>query len=398
MHKHLEKQLNKFTTDGVVDCPALLRAVSDYYTAIDRERSLRDRSLGLMSEELLALNQRIQAQGEARFRSVFDQAADALLVADTEDRISRCNQAAAILLGCTQQALVGEPMGRFLRGPSDEGEREVWRVDGVAVPVEVRRQRLQLGDDADLLYNLRDISERQQVERERAAFIERLARSNAELERFAYIASHDLQEPLRTIISFTGLLQRRLEPVLDEVTRDYLNFVLDGSTRMRDMIGGLLELSRLDGAPPQAVSTPLVALMEEVQKELGAAIESAGARLRYEALPVVFADPRLVKRVLLNLVGNALKFRGDAEPQIDVTTQPSSTEWCISVRDNGLGIAPEHRQHVFQLFRRLHTTDQFPGTGMGLAICERIVTAHGGRIWVEPNQGIGSIFRFTLPR
>ena len=261
----------------------------------------------------------------------------------------------------------------------------------------MRRTPLSADDGGGALYNLRDISERQAAERERAAFIERLARSNTELERFAYIASHDLQEPLRSIISFSGLLQRRLEPVLDADSRDYLRFVIDGSTRLREMVRGLLELSRLDGEPPQRRPVALAALMEEARLELSAALAASGATLTVGVLPVIEADAQQIKRVLINLIGNAIKFHGAAPPRVEISAAREDGHWQIAVRDHGIGIAPEHQAEVFQVFRRLHTLDEYPGTGMGLAICQRIVHAHGGRIAVEAPVDGGSRFQFTLP-
>ena len=397
MHKHLERQVQRATRDGVLDVPMLLASVGSYYQELDRERTLRDRSLGLMSEELLTLNQRIRAQGEARFRSVFEQAGDGLIVVDAQDRVGRCNAAAAAMLASTPKALHLQPIGRFLPGFDREGEREAYRMDGTTLPVEVRRTPLSADDGGGALYNLRDISERQAAERERAAFIERLARSNTELERFAYIASHDLQEPLRSIISFSGLLQRRLEPVLDADSRDYLRFVIDGSTRLREMVRGLLELSRLDGEPPQRRPVALAALMEEARLELSAALAASGATLTVGVLPVIEADAQQIKRVLINLIGNAIKFHGAAPPRVEISAAREDGHWQIAVRDHGIGIAPEHQAEVFQVFRRLHTLDEYPGTGMGLAICQRIVHAHGGRIAVEAPVDGGSRFQFTLP-
>lgn len=398
MHKHLEKQLAQATSSEGVDLPRLLAAISDYYQAMDRERSLRARSLELMSQELLALNQRIRQQGEARFRGVFEQAADALLLADAQDQISRSNTAAAALLGLPASVLTGQSMSAFLPGPVREGEQEVLRADGTRVPVEIRRTPLQLDDDTGALYSLRDISERQRVERERAAFTERLTRSNAELERFAYIASHDLQEPLRSIISFSGLLERRLQALLDDDTQTYLRFIIDGGTRMHEMIRGLLELSRLDGQAPQPLATDLAAVTASVCLEQADAITSAGAVIHTGPLPTVTVDPVQMRQVLSNLVGNALKFRGEATPQIDIRAQIETAGWHLVVADNGPGIAAEYRQEVFQLFRRLHAADRYPGTGMGLAICQRIVNAHGGRIWVEDSATGGAAFHILLPQ
>lgn len=400
MHRHLERQIARATgRDGVLDPEALFASIGSYYESLDRERALSDRSLGLMSDELLALNRQIREQGEARFRSVFEQAGDALLVADAEDRISRGNPAAAELLGASPEELLGAPVTRFLPAGPREGEAQVQRCDGSLVAVEIRRTPLLTEGRAGTLYSLRDISERQRLERERAAFTERLARSNAELERFAYIASHDLQEPLRSVVSFATLLQRRLTPVLDDEAREYLQFVIDGSDRMNRMVRGLLELSRLDGAPLQLRPLPLAPLLEELRLELSSAIETAGAQLELDATATVLADPQQLRRVLLNLIGNALKFRGEARPLIRVLAQDGGDHWQLQVCDNGIGIDPRHRAEVFQVFRRLHTAEQFPGTGMGLAICERIVVAHGGRIWVEgAGNGGGSRFCLTLQK
>lgn len=400
MHRHLQRQIARATgRDGVLDPEALFASISSYYESLDRERAQSDRSLGLMSDELLALNRQIRAQGEARFRSVFEQAGDALLVADAEDRISRGNPAAAALLGATPEELLGAPVTRFLPAGPREGEAQALRRDGHTVAVEIRRTPLLVEGSTGTLYSLRDISERQRQERERVAFTERLARSNAELERFAYIASHDLQEPLRSVVSFATLLQRRMAPVLDDETREYLQFVIDGSQRMNQMVRGLLELSRLDGAPLQLRPVPLAPLLEELRLELSSAVETAGAQLQLETTATVLADPQQLRRVLLNLLGNALKFRAEAPPRIRVLTQDCGGHWQLQVCDNGIGIDPQHRAEVFQVFRRLHTAEQFPGTGMGLAICERIVGAHGGRIWVEgAGDGGGSRFCLTLQK
>lgn len=398
MHKHLERQIARCSTGGALDTDALLAAISDYYGTLDRERALRDRSLGLMSEELLALNARIERQGEARFRSVFEQAGDALLVTDAEDRVSRSNPAAAALLGTTPREIADIPVSRFLPDAPHEGECRAQRLDGSTVAVEIRRTPLSMEGSTGMLYSLRDISGRQRLEQERAAFTERLARSNAELERFAYIASHDLQEPLRTVVSFAALLQRRLAAVLDAETSEYLQFVIDGSSRMNQMVRGLLELSRLDGAPLQLRPVPLEPLLDELRLELTSAIETSGARLEVQAAATVHADPQQLRRVLLNLIGNALKFRGEDAPQIRVQAVDCGEHWQVEVCDNGIGIDPKHQAEVFQVFRRLHTAEQFPGTGMGLAICERIVRAHGGRIWVESAGSRGSRFCLTLQK
>ncbi|HEX8199856.1 MAG TPA: ATP-binding protein, partial [Isosphaeraceae bacterium] len=226
---------------------------------------------------------------------------------------------------------------------------------------------------------------------------EELARSNAELEQFAYVASHDLQEPLRVVGSFTQLLAQRYQGKLDAKADRYINFAVDGCQRMQRLIQDLLEYARITtrGRPPEPVDCQ--AVLARTLVDLGPAIAQAGATVTHDPLPTVAADPTQLGQVLLNLLGNALKFRSEAPPAVHVSARRLGPDWLVCVRDNGIGIDPQFAEQIFVIFQRLHGRDAYPGTGIGLALCKKIVERHGGRIWVESEPGAGSRFCFTLP-
>ena len=235
-------------------------------------------------------------------------------------------------------------------------------------------------------------------DRARLQLITELERSNKELEQFAYVASHDLQEPLRMVSSYTELLERRYGDKLDDKGRTFINFAVDGAVRMQRLINDLLEFSRVStrGKPMQPVDVNRV--LGAVRANLSVAIREAGALVTNEALPTVVADETQLVQLLQNLVGNAIKFRGGERPLVHVSAQPGGTECVFAVRDNGIGIAPEYFERIFVIFQRLHARGEYPGTGIGLAVCRRIVERHGGRIWVESAPGQGSTFYFALPK
>jgi len=230
------------------------------------------------------------------------------------------------------------------------------------------------------------------------ATVAELARSNAELEQFAYVSSHDLQEPLRTISTFTELLGRKFQGRLDDDAREYLGFVQEGVRRMHDLITALLTYSlvAVPSAPPAEIDMGEV--FDATLQQMRAAMEAAGASVTRGPLPRLEADPVQIGQLFQNLLGNALKFAGDRTPEVRVEAQPTDRgHWEFSVQDNGIGIPPEHQRRIFLLFKRLHQGSEYPGTGLGLAICKKIVERHGGRIWVESAPGRGSTFRFVLP-
>ena len=224
-----------------------------------------------------------------------------------------------------------------------------------------------------------------------------LSRSNRELEQFAYIASHDLQEPLRKVAGFTRLLQRRYKGRLDERADEYIAFAADGATRMQALITDLLAFSRVGRPvkPPELV--PLDDVLADALERLRAAIEETDATIEADGLPIVPGEPGLLALVFQNLVGNALKFHNQAKPHVRIGSERQGQEWLIWCADNGIGIDPEYRERIFVIFQRLQPRERSAGTGIGLAICRKIIEYHGGRIWVEPVAGGGSRFQFTLP-
>ncbi|HEY2647327.1 MAG TPA: CHASE3 domain-containing protein [Candidatus Acidoferrales bacterium] len=223
-----------------------------------------------------------------------------------------------------------------------------------------------------------------------------LARSNSELQQFAYVASHDLQEPLRMVASFTQLLAKRYGEKLDDDAREFINYAVDGATRMQTLISDLLNYSRVGTQGKPLVPTDCEALFKRVLESLQFTIDESGATILCDRLPMVMADPQQLGQLFQNLLSNAIKFHGAEPSQIRISTERKGTEWKISVRDNGIGISQEHFDRIFVIFQRLHTRTEYPGTGIGLAVCKKIVERHGGRIWIEPSPGGGSTFFFTI--
>lgn len=234
-------------------------------------------------------------------------------------------------------------------------------------------------------------------EHEKSALNKELARSNEDLEQFAHVASHDLQTPLRTVASYTQLLLRRLGDNADTEVQEFGAFIISGVHRMQALIQDLLEFSRLDGQPLEREQVNLLQLAQQAIGDLEAEIDDAGVTVRIDDLPVVIGDAGQLGRVLLNLISNAIKYRAGPSPSVHVTAQRQREHWIIEVRDNGIGVPSSEASRLFKMFARLHDQSRYPGTGMGLAICKRIITEHGGEIWIEPNAGGGSRFRFSLP-
>jgi len=226
---------------------------------------------------------------------------------------------------------------------------------------------------------------------------EELTRSNRDLEQFAYVASHDLQEPLRMVAIYTQLLAERYKGQLDANADKYIQYALDGALRMQTLVQDLLTFSRVGRGGNHPKLTDCNEAVQAGLKNLQASILQSGAQVDCGQLPSVLGDSSLLAQVFQNLFGNAIKFRGPEPPVIRVTAERQGKEWVFSVADNGIGIAPEHAETVFVIFKRLHTCAEYPGSGIGLSICKKIVEQHGGRIWVEPQGGKGSTFKFTLP-
>jgi signal transduction histidine kinase len=239
--------------------------------------------------------------------------------------------------------------------------------------------------------------ERRQAQADFASKVEELARSNRDLEQFAYVAAHDLQEPLRMVSAYTQLLDQRYRGKLDENADKYIVYAVEGALRMQTLIQDLLAFSRVGRNGHGRTNTDCAAVVDEALQNLRAAVEESGAVITCRSLPSVNADRAQMVQLFQNLIGNAIKFRGPQAPVIQISAEGNEGISVFAVADNGIGIAAEHVEVIFVIFQRLHTRIEYSGNGMGLAICKKIVEQHGGRIWVESNLEAGSTFRFTLP-
>ena len=234
-----------------------------------------------------------------------------------------------------------------------------------------------------------ELEERRRAEQE-------LARSNAELEQFAYVASHDLQEPLRMVASFTQLLAKRYRGQLDADADEFIGFAVDGATRMQRLLNDLLAYSRVGTRRKPFAMIACDSVLRDALANLKPAIEESGAAITHEPLPIVRGDEVQLIQLFQNLIGNAVKFHGQEPLQVHISAKLQDGDWVFAVRDNGIGIAPEQQERIFLIFQRLHHRSEYPGTGIGLALCHRIVERHGGKIWVESEVGKGATFYFTI--
>ena len=263
-----------------------------------------------------------------------------------------------------------------------------WVMETV-VPVYYRRKRATLG-------SLIDVTERKQMEERLQQMTAEMRRSNTELEQFAYVISHDLQEPLRMVSSYTQLLAKRYGKKLDNDADEFIGYAVDGAKRMQTLLHDLLEYSRVGtrGKPFGLVNCEHV--VEQAMANLKIAIEECSASVSYDTLPTVMGDEGQLVRLFQNLIGNAIKFRREETPQVYISALRRNNIITFTVKDNGIGIDPQHSQSIFEIFRRLHTREEYPGTGMGLAICKKIVERHGGHISVQSQPGQGSTFYFSV--
>ncbi|OGV73184.1 MAG: hypothetical protein A3K19_30145 [Lentisphaerae bacterium RIFOXYB12_FULL_65_16] len=344
----------------------------------------------------------IQLRNQAE---LMDHAREALIVRDLDGAIRFWNHGAAALYGWPAAEALGQRIHVLLRTsglPPDyevrlvqaghwEGEMIHTTRDGRRVTVETRKTALRAADGHMLvLESNRDVTERKQAEQD-------LRRVNENLDQFAYVASHDLQEPLRTLSSFSQLIAKRYQGRLDQDADEFIGFILDAAARMQRLITDLLEYSRAGQKHVARVDVDCDRVVRHVIRSMTAALESAGGMVTHDALPTVRAYESGIAQLFQNLIGNALKFRGAAAPRVRVSARQADGEWIFAVSDNGIGIDPQYHQRIFAVFQRLHPRDKYEGSGVGLSICKRIVENLGGRIWVDSAPDRGATFCFTVP-
>jgi PAS domain S-box-containing protein len=354
-----------------------------------------------------------------RLRSIVDNVLDGIITIDHRGTVTTFNPAAERTFGYFAGEVLGRNVAMLMpepyRGEHDgyianylrTGQakvigigREVMgrRKDGSIFPMDLAVSEFRLGGERFFTGIVRDITERKRAERELRETAKELTRSNLDLQQFAYVASHDLQEPLRAVAGCAQLLQKRYAGQLDSRADELIRHAIDGVRRMQTLIDDLLAYSRVDTRGKSFSPTDCNAALRAALANLAAALAESGAAVTHDDLPTVPADEAQLAQVFQNLLSNAIKFRGQDPPRVHVGCRREAAEWVISVRDNGIGIEPGYFDRIFVIFQRLHTRDEYPGTGIGLAICKKIVERHGGRMWVESEHGKGSTFLFTIPR
>ncbi len=353
---------------------------------------------------------------ETKFATVFRACPDLIAItARDTGRFIEVNDAFERIMGWTKPEAIGRTSGelgtwesraerdRMIAALGDATRLENFEVrfrrkSGEVFTALMSLEVVNLSGEPSLIFVARDINQRKAEEMLLRRSAEELERSNMELERFAYVAAHDLLEPCRTICSFAQMLERKHGAILDDEGREYLDFLVGGAQRMRDLIQGVLGYSRAGMAAAQMVDVDMDDLVKVVIADLGSALETRSGTIETGPLPVVRGDPAQLRQLMVNLIGNGLKFHAeDGKPRVRVAAERFDGEWCVTVEDNGIGIDPEYQDDIFGIFRRLHGPDRYPGAGIGLAVARRIAEAHGGRIWVESEPGQGARFRFTLP-
>lgn len=392
---------------GLVSGIAVVIAVIVIAYALIRERDIRRRFDALSTSE-------------NRYRLAVETAPSALVMTNSAGKIVLVNREFERLFGYSRVELLGREIEmlvpeqqrathvvdrtRYQGSPQERkmGQgRELFgrRKDGNEVPIEVGLTPIRGSEGTYVLGAVIDLSYRKQVEQALASQAAELERSNTELEQFAYAASHDLQEPVRVIRSYTEFLGQHYSGSFDDKGRKYLGYIVEGAERMHQLIGDLLLYSRAGRGALKYVEVDANALVDGVIAMYRATLrECPGASITRETLPVVCAADTLLTQLFQNLIGNALKFRSEAPPQVHIRCSATEREWCFAIQDNGIGVDGRYASRIFELFQRLHERGKYPGTGIGLAIAKRIAERHGGRIWMESAIGHGSTFFFTLPK
>ena len=353
----------------------------------------------------------------AMFRKLFDVAPDPILIVDREGSIVLANKETERVFGYVSNDLVGKKIEMLVpekyRGghinhradfhkspslrPMGSGRDLYVRCsDGSELPVEISLSPMETQSEHFVIAIIRDISERKRTEAELKIANKELYRSNKELEEFAYIASHDLQEPLRSVAGSCQLLKRRYADKLDASAIEFIDFAVAGAKRMEELIKDLLSYSQVSTKGKEPVLTDLNKVLANVLDNLRVAISDTQAKIIIADLPILPVDEWQVYQLFQNLIANSLKFKSSEPPRIHIGVTKDDVCWHFSIKDNGIGIDPKYFDRIFLVFKRLHSREEYPGTGIGLASCKKIVERHGGKIWLESAVGAGTTFHFTL--
>jgi PAS domain S-box-containing protein len=360
-----------------------------------------------------------RAESEEKFRNLAETASDAILSADCHGKIVYFNPAAERIFSYSSTEIIGQSLALLMAERFDDPHRQgldrflrtgearvigktievaARRKNGSEFPIELALSSWKTREGTFFTAILSDITERKKSEERLLQTVAELKRSNSELQQFAYVASHDLQEPLRMVASYTQLLAKRYKGRLDSEADEFIAYAVDGSNRMQALIQDLLAYSRAGAVRKALREISSENALKQALTNLRATIKESGAVVTHDSLPVITTDDTQLTQVFQNLVGNAIKYHSAELPQVHVSaTQNGGKEWIFSVRDNGLGIDPQYFERIFVLFQRLHGQKEFEGTGIGLSICKKMLEQLGGRIWVESQSGKGSTFRFALP-
>ncbi len=415
-------------------------AVIEYTLQLpDGEQFFEARCLPFLEDQYFVvvrnITERVQAalalqESEARYRQLFQSVPVGIFRTSRSGEVLEANPGSVRILAYpNRQTLIGsdsaaywlnsEDLQRFIKTVADEDllegfETQFRRYDGQQIWVRLSTQAMRDADGRVLFYEgtLEDVSIRAIAEKELKDTALELQRSNIELANFAYVASHDLQEPLRMVSSYLQLLQRRYQGQLDSDADEFIDFAVDGAVRMKALINGLLAYSRVGTRGKEFAPMDCNIALSKMCANLKLAIKDHDAIVTHDPLPIVMGDETQLVQLFQNLIGNAIKFRGTQAPRVHISVErtsegtiehsdcennESAEVWQFAVKDNGIGIDPQYAERIFTIFQRLHGKDEYPGTGIGLAICKKIVERHGGRIWVESTPGEGAAFYFTIP-